>query len=245
MASGPKTKRSKRPRKNGRDKTQYVIILQFLNLDSQDNASVPSPRRERDKRLRVEDFLRAAERLFAEKGYRQTTMEDIARLAEYGTGTIYRYFDSKEALYGELLERKMAAYLDHLLARYESETTPRGKLRALLHGRMDFFGQNREFMRIFVKEFVPECSTLAAGLTPEARELRARCLELMRETIEAGVRSGDFKPVDPGLAVAAISGLANEMLLHCIREMDGEHIGEVESVMMSFIENGLVSGERP
>lgn len=205
----------------------------------------PFPRKERDRRLRVEDFLRAAEQLFAEKGYGQTTMEDIARLAEYGTGTIYRYFESKEALYGELLERKLAAYLDHLMVRYESESSPPGKLRALLHGKMDFFAQNREFMRIFVQEFVPECSTMAAALTPKARELRGRCLALMRETVEAGIRSGDFKAMDPDLAVAAISGLGNELLLHCIRELDGERLGEAESFMMAFVENGLTAGGRP
>ncbi len=194
--------------------------------------------------MRVGDFLRAAERLFAEKGYGPTTMEDIARLAEYGTGTIYRYFASKEALYGELLEGKLAAYLEHLLGRYEAETSPWGKLSALLHGKMDFFAQNREFMRIYVKEFVPECSSIMVGLPPRARELRGRCLALMREAIEAGVRSGDFRAVDVDLAVAAISGLGNELLLHCIRVRGGESIGEAESFMMAFIEKGLLSGGR-
>lgn len=216
-----------------------------MNSYSHKKTLTSFPRKERDRRLRVDDFLRAAEQLFSEKGYGQTAMEDIARLAEYGTGTIYRYFESKEALYGELLERKMAAYLEHLVAQYEAETTPRGKLRALLHGKVDFFARNREFMRIFVKEFVPECSTMAAALTPEARELRGRCLALLRDTIEAGIRSGDFRAMDPDLAVAAISGLGNELLLHCIRDLDGEGLGEAEGFMMAFIESGLASGDRP
>lgn len=192
----------------------------------------------------MEDFLRAAERLLAEKGYQQTTMEDIARLAEYGTGTIYRYFESKEALYGELLERKLAAYFDHLRERFESEATPRGKLRALMHGKMDFFRQNRAFLRIYVQEFVPESSTLVAGLTPEARELRERCLAMTREAVEAGMRSGDFRSADPDLVVTAISGLTSELVLHCLRESDGERLGEIDAFVTDFVENGLVAGGR-
>lgn len=213
-----------------------------MNNASQSSEPSPSQRKERDRRLRVEDFLRAAERLFAEKGYRQTTMEDIARLAEYGTGTIYRYFESKEGLYGELLERKLAAYLDHLRERFESEATPRGKLRALVHGKMEFFRQNREFLRIYVQEFVPRTSTLAAGLTPEALELRDRCLAMTREAVETGMRTGDFRTADPDLVVTAISGLTNELVLHCLRELDGERIGEIDAFVTDFVEHGLLAG---
>jgi len=66
----------------------------------------------------------------------------------------------------------------------------------------------------------------------------------MREAIEAGVRSGDFRAVDVDLAVAAISGLGNELLLHCIRVRGGEGIGDAESFMMALIEKGLRSGGR-
>jgi len=193
----------------------------------------------------VEDFLRAAERLFAEKGYRQTTMEDIARLAEYGTGTIYRYFESKEALYGELLERKLAAYLDHLRERFDAQASPRDRLRTLVRAKMDFFRQNREFLRIFAQEFVPEATSMAAALTPEARELRERCLTMTREAIEEGMRSGEFRSADPVLVVTAISGLTNEILLRYLRAPEGEHIGEIEAFMTDFMERGLLAGERP
>jgi len=192
--------------------------------------------------LRVEDFLSAAERLFAEKGYRQTTMEDIARSAEYGTGTIYRYFESKDALYGELFERKLAAYLDHLRERLTASASPRARLRTLVHAKMDFFRQNREFLEIFAQEFVATAPSIDAALTPEALDLRAQCLEVIRDVIKEGLRSGDFRAtMDPDLAVAAISGLSNELLLHCLRSGDVP-TEKVEAFMTDFIENGLAAG---
>ncbi|MFO1492115.1 MAG: helix-turn-helix domain-containing protein [Kiritimatiellia bacterium] len=57
-------------------------------------------RKERDRQVRQDDFLSAAERLFAEKGYHHAAMEDIAKAAGYATGTIYRYFKSRRSFTG-------------------------------------------------------------------------------------------------------------------------------------------------
>ncbi|TAM39648.1 TetR/AcrR family transcriptional regulator, partial [bacterium] len=68
-------------------------------------------RRERDKLLRRRDILRAAEHVFALKGYYEATMQDIARDAQYATGTVYLYFKDKESLYFSLVERKYSDLL--------------------------------------------------------------------------------------------------------------------------------------
>jgi AcrR family transcriptional regulator len=54
-----------------------------------------------------EEILSAAEKMFAERGFFSTTMSDIAREAEFGTGTLYNCFKSKEELYFALIEEKM------------------------------------------------------------------------------------------------------------------------------------------
>ena len=48
-------------------------------------------------------ILAAAERLFAEKGIEKTTMDDIARVAEYSKATLYVYFQSKEEIVNAIL----------------------------------------------------------------------------------------------------------------------------------------------
>ena len=66
-----------------------------------------SNRKERDRQLRRTDILRASEHVFAQKGYDNATMQDIAKEAQYATGTVYLYFKDKEALYFSLLEEKI------------------------------------------------------------------------------------------------------------------------------------------
>src|SRR5437773_5784491 len=115
------------------------------------NSTIASiPRRERDRLQRRRDILRAAEHVFAEKGYHTASIEEIARAAEYGTGTVYLYFKDKEALYVELFEAKIRELLDHVQRSAAEGKDPLEALRRLVRARMEFFDQNREFFRIYM-----------------------------------------------------------------------------------------------
>lgn len=59
-------------------------------------------RKKREKEGRRQQILTASKQLFAERGFHQTTMEDIANAAELSPGTIYLYFKSKDELFAEL-----------------------------------------------------------------------------------------------------------------------------------------------
>lgn len=72
------------------------------------------PRKEREKRFRRSEILSAAVPLFAEKGYENTTIDDIAEKAEFGKGTIYNYFGSKEDIYWGILEEIFQSYYESL-----------------------------------------------------------------------------------------------------------------------------------
>lgn len=62
-------------------------------------------RKEREKKAREQDILQAARKLFLVKGYHETTLEEIAHHAEFGKGTIYNYFSSKEELFFAIIDQ--------------------------------------------------------------------------------------------------------------------------------------------
>lgn len=66
--------------------------------------------REKKKKRTQNEILDAANRLFSKKGYTETTIEEIAELAEVGVGTVYNYFSSK----GGLLVAYMAQETDQI-----------------------------------------------------------------------------------------------------------------------------------
>jgi len=64
-----------------------------------------SERKEKEKQIRRNDIIDAAEKVFFLKGYDVTTMDDVAKMAEFSKRTVYVYFNSKEQLYFEIMVR--------------------------------------------------------------------------------------------------------------------------------------------
>ncbi|MBK7257414.1 MAG: helix-turn-helix transcriptional regulator [Ignavibacteriae bacterium] len=62
-------------------------------------------RKEREKRARQQDILKAARELIATKGFRDTTLDEIAQKAEFGKGTLYNYFASKEDIFHAIIDQ--------------------------------------------------------------------------------------------------------------------------------------------
>ena len=85
-------------------------------------------RKERDKQLRRADILKAAEHVFAKKGYGRATMQDIAKEAQYATGTVYLYFEDKESLYFSLLEGKISSMMSIIKKKHRKLKTPEKNL---------------------------------------------------------------------------------------------------------------------
>ncbi|WP_445489424.1 TetR/AcrR family transcriptional regulator [Niallia sp. 03133] len=62
-------------------------------------------RKQKEKQIRRNDIIDAAERVFFTKGYSVATMNDVAREAEFSKRTVYVYFNSKEQIYFEIMLR--------------------------------------------------------------------------------------------------------------------------------------------
>jgi len=117
-----------------------------------DKALTSLNRRQRDRLLRQADILRAAEHVFALKGYYEATMHDIAKEAQYATGTVYLYFKDKDALYLSLVESKYKDLLFILKEETAKAQTAKAKLEILVREKLSFFERNRDFFRIFISE---------------------------------------------------------------------------------------------
>ncbi len=117
-----------------------------------DNRGVSLGRRERDRLLRQADILRAAEHVFALKGYYEATIADIAKVAQYATGTVYLYFKDKDTLYLSLVEQKYNGLLTILKEETCKTKTAKEKIEILICETISFFQRNQNFFRIFISE---------------------------------------------------------------------------------------------
>jgi AcrR family transcriptional regulator len=169
------------------------------------------PRWQRRKDARPEEIIRAALEVFADRGYAATKLEDVARKAGVTKGTIYLYFENKEALFKALIRQTIVP----VIAQGEAiaEAFP-GSARALFERLI------REYWRLVGEtslSSIPRLMIAEAGNFPELarfyyNEVITRGHRLMEGVLERGIRAGEFKKVD--LAIA--TKLAMSPLLHAV-----------------------------
>ena len=159
-----------------------------------DKQGVLLSRRQRDKLLRKNDILRAAEHVFALKGYYEATMQDIAKEAQYATGTVYLYFKDKAALYLSLVEQKYKDLLFILKEETAKAHGAREKLGIFIQENLSFFERNQNSFRIFFTERNKSQTIKVSKLhdLPIVLQHREFVAGLIKSSQDEGLIRGDF-----------------------------------------------------
>src|SRR3979490_1536992 len=153
------------------------------------------PRWRRRKDARPEEIISAALEVFADRGFAATKLTDVARRAGVTKGTVYLYFESKEALFKAVVRETIVPGIAHGEALARSFT---GSARDLL-GQLV-----REYWRLVGETAVagvPKLMMAEAATFPELtrfyyEEVVTRGHRLMASVIERGIKNGEFRSVD-------------------------------------------------
>jgi AcrR family transcriptional regulator len=157
---------------------------------------------------RRHEILGTAVRLFAERGYDATSLDDIARELGFTKGIVYHYFASKGALLREAVAESMETTLIRQQAIVDSALPPDAKLRRIVHDWVHdvLFDYQRYLVTLADRAVLGRTSDEAAQARPR------RFVRQYRAILEEGVRAGCFRAVDPGVAaqtiVQSIQGVA-------------------------------------
>lgn len=159
-------------------------------------AAPKSQRWKRRKAARPQEILDAALAVLAEKGYAGTRMEDIAARAGVTKGTIYLYFESKEAVLKALVRTSIGsavAGVADMAAHFQ------GPVRDLLRSALTAIG---EFLVTTDRAVLPKIIVAEAGNFPEIarfyrEEIIDKGLALLSAVIARGTDEGEFRAVPP------------------------------------------------
>ncbi len=145
--------------------------------------------REAKKQETREAISAAAMKLFSEKGYEQTSMEDIAREAEVGKATIYGYFKNKQEIFIAFCDEE----LDRSLEKLQLDKMDNKPIIEILVGyfALDFlfFENNREFASYFLREMA-----FPHEMNETTREHDQRYLEILDSIIRHAQDTGEIDP---------------------------------------------------
>jgi AcrR family transcriptional regulator len=125
----------------------------LMNKTAKKTASRSELRRQREREQRYQTILAAAEKLFAQKGYHQAGMEEIADLSEVSVGTVYFYFKNNEDLIVHMLEKIGYQLRDLLGTEFRNaDGTIEGFKRAGIVFFEEFCSKHPEKVAIFFRE---------------------------------------------------------------------------------------------
>lgn len=144
--------------------------------------------RERRKLETRKAIVDAAVKLFAERGFEQTSMDELARAAGVGKGTIYGYFATKSEIFLAYCEAEIDFAFAALDRKRDEDAPLAEQLVALMLGQITFVTKDREFGRIFVREmlFPGENTRLSS------RELDMRYLGKLGEVLGRARERGEL-----------------------------------------------------
>ncbi len=152
-------------------------------------------RREREKQQRRDDILRTAQTLFFGKGFRDTTIDDIARAAELSRGTIYLYFQSKEEIYATVMEKGLEILHGRIAASYQADQDPLTNLLAGHDAFMQFHDEYSEFYNVLMLDKMQIADLLPPALKARIDAKSLQMVQGIAQVLEEGVRTGFFRPM--------------------------------------------------
>ena len=158
------------------------------------DTSSPTRRRTRRKQDRPAEIVEAALRLFSDRGFAATKLEDVAAAAGIGKGTIYLYFPTKEHLFRAVVRQAVLPNLDAVAAMLADPNLAAADiLRAMAERFLQLVDTD---LTAIPRLVLAESGNFPAIARFYAEEVVYKGMALIRSVLARGIERGEFRPVD-------------------------------------------------
>jgi len=203
-------------------------MAKAINSSNEVKTAVP------DKRTAI---LKAATSVFAEKGFFNSKVADIAAAAGIADGTVYLYFKSKDEILHSIFDRAMAEFIDEGKRELERLKSPESRLSKIAELHLARLGADRDMAIVFQVEL--------RGSTKFMREFSAAgfsdYLDIIKKTIEDGQNDGLFrKDIKPIVAAKIFYGSLDEMVTNWILSKKSYPLAPMAGEVMKIFFGGVM-----
>jgi AcrR family transcriptional regulator len=218
-------------------------------------------RLERERHRREENrhsILRAAEKVFIQKGYRLATVDDIAEEAQFSKATLYRYFKSKHDIFFEIIFSSFEESYTGMQNIQKKNMSAEEKLKELIGFIITTYHKKKNLSRIFFMEKATMRKILSPGNTLHGHQadvhanIPARFKSkmkqisaIMSEIIREGVDKGEFRDMDIQDASIVLGSLLRGFYFHGPIPVKEYTIQETTDLLHSFFLNGIKKRPQP
>ena len=176
-------------------------------------------RRERERQRRRQAMLRAAQSVFAEKGYARATLDEIAERAEFGKGTLYNYFDGGkegilfavfDALYDDVFELIQDAFVSDAA----QKRSVQDNFHAFVLDSFSFFLEREDLFMVLIKESHRLCFSENPEHAAYFQRQQERMVNALTGPLETAMAQGEIETLAPQAVAHMILENVNGMLTH-------------------------------
>ncbi len=187
-----------------------------------------------------DDVVRAAGRLFADRGYHGTSMRDLGRELGLHGSSLYSHISSKEDLLVDVVMRGADLFEVAARSAMAAQADPPARLEALVAAHVDVVLDHIDESRTFLNE----ARSLEDGHRSRVIEARDRYEEAFRRVLSDGVAAGDFRSdLDVRMSTIYVLSILNAIDRWYRADGDLDRPALVRS-LMSFVLGGIAGGGR-
>jgi TetR/AcrR family transcriptional regulator len=181
----------------------------------------PAPtRRQRERQRHRAEILAAARDLFAQQGFANTSMAQIAARAEFAVGTLYRLFAGKQALYDALIREAADEFSRALAAALTGPGDEADRLARYIDTLAELFVRHIPMTRLYFAQSAGAARAPMAGLDATSRNRFESLRGALEDLFRRGMRKRIFRKSDPALLCVGFEGLCNGFLHAVIEDPD-------------------------
>ncbi|MFB6249712.1 MAG: TetR/AcrR family transcriptional regulator, partial [Salinibacter sp.] len=188
-------------------------------------------RRERERRQRRRAMLEAAQSVFAERGYARATLDEVARRAEFGKGTLYNYFEAgKEgllfAIFDEVYDDLRAMIRSTFGEGAPSGQSLRGAFHDLVVQSFTYYEEREDLFLILIKEAHRLCFSDDPEKAAYFQDQQRRTVGALVPVVESAVDAGQIAALPPRPVAHMLLEVVNDMVVHrCLAERGDDQGG--------------------
>lgn len=180
-------------------------------------------------------LFKTAIRLFAEKGYENTGIEEITSVAGYAKGVLYYHFETKEELFDLMLEEGNKLLNNNIELKFRHCENALDKLKAILLIQIKIIINYEDFVTVVVNNTLGENSR-----TKKCMKSVDNYVCRVEDVINEGINQGIFKDVDAEAIAFGVFGMIFSSLLYRLRKDRNVTADEIYNLTVEPMLKGIM-----
>ncbi|MGD8537564.1 MAG: TetR/AcrR family transcriptional regulator [Candidatus Aminicenantes bacterium] len=193
-----------------------------------------------DKVEKKETILEASIKVFAERGWRNTKIADIAEAANIGKGTVYEYFRSKDELFAASFQYFMAEAERIVVGRLEQISDPLERLEAYISAWADILeSKNVEYMEIVLDFWAEGIRNKGRSSSLDLLKFYYDNRSFIEQLLKDCIATDSIKSVDTKIVASIIIGALDGLMIQWIMDKNAFAMKEAVSSFVRLVVEGL------